>query len=197
MAQQYRIAVIAGDGIGKEVVPEGIRVLDSAASKFGIRFQWDSFPWGCAYYLAHGEMMPEDGLDRIRDHDAVYLGAVGYPGVPDHISLWGLLIKIRRGFDQYANIRPVRLMPGVVSPLRGRSPGDIDFVVVRDGDPWFLVEVKSGDDQLVPELALFQERCGAAHAFQVVIDRPYVDADCFARRTPVVVPARTFLSQLL
>lgn len=129
---QYKIAVIPGDGIGKEVVPEGIRVLEAAGSKFGIRFQWDAFPWSCEYYVKTGRMMPEDGLDRIRYHDAIFLGAVGFPGVPDHISLWGLLIPIRRGFEQYANIRPVRLMPGIESPLRGRAPGDIDFIVVRE-----------------------------------------------------------------
>ena len=129
---KYKIAVIAGDGIGKEVVPEGIRVLEAAGSKFDIQFQWDELPWSCEYYLKHGRMMPEDGLDRIRQHDAIFLGAVGFPGVPDHISLWGLLINIRRGFHQYANIRPVRLMPGIQSPLRGREPGDIDFIVVRE-----------------------------------------------------------------
>ena len=129
---KYRIAVIPGDGIGKEVVPEGIRVLEAAAAKFGIEFQWDEFPWSCDYYTRTGRMMPEDGLDQIRGHDAIFLGAVGFPGVPDHISLWGLLIRIRRGFEQYANIRPVRLMRGIESPLRGREAGDIDFIVVRE-----------------------------------------------------------------
>src|SRR5512143_2052646 len=128
----YKIAVIPGDGIGKEVVPEGIRVLEAAGSRFGIRFQWDPYPWSCEYYAKTGRMMPEDGLDQIRHHDAIFLGAVGFPGVPDHVSLWGLLIKIRRGFDQYANVRPVRLMPGVPSPLRGREAGEVDFVVVRE-----------------------------------------------------------------
>jgi tartrate dehydrogenase len=129
----YRIAVIAGDGIGTEVVPEGIRVLSAAAGQFGFDLQWDELPWGCDHYLRCGRMMPEDGLDAIAHHDAIYLGAVGFPArVPDHISLWGLLIKIRRGFDQYANIRPVRLMPGIRSPLEDRQPGDIDFIVVRE-----------------------------------------------------------------
>ncbi|HEX2799306.1 MAG TPA: isocitrate/isopropylmalate family dehydrogenase, partial [Thermoanaerobaculia bacterium] len=128
----YRIAVIPGDGIGQEVVPEGIRVLEAAGAKFSLTFQWDELPWSCAYYAKTGRMMPEDGLDQVRHHDAIFLGAVGFPGVPDHVSLWGLLIKIRRGFDQYANVRPVRLMPGVPSPLRGREAGDIDFVVVRE-----------------------------------------------------------------
>ena len=132
--RDFRIATIPGDGIGKEVVPEGIRVLEAAASKHGLRFQWDALPWSCEYYLAHGRMMPEDGLDQIRHHDAVYLGAVGFPGVADHISLWGLLIPIRRGFKQYANIRPVKLMPGVPCPLAGRQVGDIDMVVVRENN---------------------------------------------------------------
>ena len=128
----YKISVIPGDGIGKEVVPEGIRVLEAAGSRFGIEYDWKELPWSCEYYAKTGRMMPEDGLEQIRDHDAIFLGAVGFPGVPDHVSLWGLLIAIRRGFHQYANIRPVRLLPGVTSPLRGREEGDIDFIVVRE-----------------------------------------------------------------
>ncbi|MBX3717452.1 MAG: tartrate dehydrogenase [Burkholderiales bacterium] len=130
----YRIATIPGDGIGNEVVPEGIRVLEAAGRKFGIGFAWDEKPWSCAYYQKHGRMMPEDGLAQIRHHDAIFLGAVGYPGVPDHVSLWGLLVPIRREFQQYVNLRPVRLMPGVRSPLAGRKPGDIDFWVVRENN---------------------------------------------------------------
>ena len=129
---EHRIAVIAGDGIGKEVVPEGIRVLEAAGAKFGLRFQWDALPWSCEHHARHGRMMPEDGLEQIRHHAAIFLGAVGFPGVPDHVSLWGLLIPIRRGFQQYANIRPVRLMPGLRSPLLGRAAGDIDLVIVRE-----------------------------------------------------------------
>jgi tartrate dehydrogenase/decarboxylase/D-malate dehydrogenase len=130
---RHRIAVIAGDGIGREVVPEGIRVLDAVGAKHGIAFEWDELPWSCDYYVKHGRMMPADGLEQIRGHAAIFLGAVGFPTlVPDHISLWGLLIRLRRGFDQYANIRPVRLMPGIRSPLADRGPGDIDFVVVRE-----------------------------------------------------------------
>ena len=132
--QRYKIATIAGDGIGTEVVPEGIRVLEAAGRKFGVEFAWDELPWSCDHYLKHGRMMPEDGLDQIRHHDAIFLGAVGFPTVPDHISLWGLLIALRRGFQQYANIRPIRLMPGITSPLRGREPGDIDFIVVRENN---------------------------------------------------------------
>ena len=130
----YRIATIPGDRIGNEVVPEGVRVIEAAGRRFGIGFAWDEKPWSCAYYAKHGRMMPEDGLDQIRGHDAIYLGAVGFPGVPDHVSLWGLLVPIRREFQQYVNLRPVRLMPGVKSPLAGRNPGDIDFWVVRENN---------------------------------------------------------------
>ena len=132
--KNYRIATVPGDGIGKEVVPEGIRVLEAAGRKFGIAFTWDEKPWSCAYYAKHGHMMPADGLDQIRSHDAIFLGAVGFPGVPDHVSLWGLLIPIRREFQQYVNLRPVRLMAGVPSPLANRKPGDIDFWVVRENN---------------------------------------------------------------
>ncbi len=106
--KSYRIATIPGDGIGQEVVPQGIRVLNAVGRKFGINFDWDHLPWSCEYYRKTGTMMPQDGLDRIRHHDAIFLGAVGFPSVPDHISLWGLLIPIRRQFRQYANLRPVR-----------------------------------------------------------------------------------------
>ena len=106
----YRVAVIPGDGIGNEVVPEGIRVLEAVAKKVGIQFQWDHFPWSCEYYKETGQMMPADGLEQIRHHDAIFLGAVGFPGVPDHISLWGLLIPIRRIFEQYANVRPKKAL---------------------------------------------------------------------------------------
>lgn len=130
--KQYSIAVIAGDGIGKEVMPEGIRVLDAAAQICGFAIDWHSFDWSCETYHATGQMMPDDGIAQLSQHDAIYLGAVGYPGVPDHISLWGLLIPIRREFDQYVNLRPVRLLPGVTSPLAGIKEGDIDFWVVRE-----------------------------------------------------------------
>ncbi|HEY2630726.1 MAG TPA: isocitrate/isopropylmalate family dehydrogenase, partial [Usitatibacter sp.] len=132
--KNYRIAVIAGDGIGKEVVPEGMRVLEAAGRKFGFSLQFDEKPWSCEYYAKHGEMMPKDGLESIRHHDSIFLGAVGFPGVPDHVSLWGLLIPIRRGFHEYVNLRPVRLMPGIPSPLANRKPGDIDFWVVRENN---------------------------------------------------------------
>ena len=128
----YSIACIPGDGIGKEVVPEGIRVLERAASLYGFSLNWTSYPWSCEYYARHGEMMPSDGLDQLREHDAIFLGAVGFPGVPDHVSLWGLLLPIRRRFDQYVNLRPIRLMPGMDSPLAKAVPGEIDFLIVRE-----------------------------------------------------------------
>ena len=130
---KQRIAVIPGDGIGKEVVPEGLRVLDAAASRFDLDLQWDDFDWSCDYYLKHGQMMPDDWKSQIGSHDAIFFGAVGWPDkVPDHISLWGSLLKFRREFDQYVNLRPVRLMPGIPTPLAGRKVGDIDFYVVRE-----------------------------------------------------------------
>src|SRR5438309_4711936 len=130
--KNYKIAVIEGDGIGREVVPEGIRVLEAAARRFDLSFTWQHFDWSCETYVKTGRMMPEDGLEQLRPFDAIYLGAVGYPGVPDHTSLWGLLIPIRRGFQQYVNRRPARLLEGITSPLSGRKAGDIDFVIVRE-----------------------------------------------------------------
>jgi tartrate dehydrogenase/decarboxylase/D-malate dehydrogenase len=128
----YQIALIPGDGIGKEVVPEGVRTLEVLAAKYGFELSVASFPYSCQYYIEHGNMMPTDALDQLRSFDAILLGAVGAPGVSDHVSLWGLLIPIRRSFDQYANVRPVRLLPGVHSPLANRSSEEIDFVIVRE-----------------------------------------------------------------
>ncbi|MDG4719804.1 MULTISPECIES: tartrate dehydrogenase [Thalassospira] len=131
---KHKIAVIAGDGIGTEVMPEGVRVLEAAAEVYGIDLTFDTFEFGsCDYYLKHGQMMPDNWKDQIGNHDAIYFGAVGWPDtVPDHISLWGSLIQFRRDFDQYVSLRPAKLMPGVPSPLAGRKPGDIDFYVVRE-----------------------------------------------------------------
>jgi tartrate dehydrogenase/decarboxylase/D-malate dehydrogenase len=126
----FRIAVIPGDGIGQEVVPEGLRVLDRLSEQ--TRFEYEHFPWGCQYYLQTGRMMDDDGLDRLQGFDAIYFGAVGWPGVPDHVSLWGLRLAICQGFDQYANIRPVRLLPGVPSPLKNATADNMDWVVVRE-----------------------------------------------------------------
>jgi len=134
MSNAIRIAVIAGDGIGKEVVPEGLRALEKAASVHGLDLRFDHFDFASVdYYQKHGQMLPEDWKAQIGGHDAIFFGAVGWPAViPDHISLWGSLIRFRREFDQYINLRPVRLMPGVESPLAGRKVGDIDFYVVRE-----------------------------------------------------------------
>ncbi len=135
MTKEIRVAVIPGDGIGREVVPAGQCVLDTVAKIHGgFSFDYETFPWSCAYYLEHGRMMPEDGLKIISQFDAIFLGAVGFPGVPDHISLWGLLLPIRRTFEQYINLRPVKLLPNVKSPLANRVPGDIDFFVVRENN---------------------------------------------------------------
>ena len=133
-SNSFRIAVIPGDGIGKEVVPEGVRVLEKAAARFGIGLSFDWFDFASYdYHAKHGQMMPDDWKEKIGSHDAIFFGAVGWPaGVPDHVSLWGSLLQFRREFDQYVNLRPVRLMPGVPSPLAGRGPGDIDFWVVRE-----------------------------------------------------------------
>jgi tartrate dehydrogenase/decarboxylase / D-malate dehydrogenase len=129
-----KIAVIAGDGIGREVIPEGLRVLDAVTRKFGIQLSFDHFDFAsCDYFAKHGQMMPDNWKDQIGHHDAIYFGAVGWPDiVPDHISLWGSLLKFRREFDQYVNLRPCRLMPGIPSPLANRKAGDIDFYVVRE-----------------------------------------------------------------
>jgi tartrate dehydrogenase/decarboxylase/D-malate dehydrogenase len=132
MSKTYRLAVIPGDGIGKETTPEGLRVLDAAARRFGFQLKLDHYDWSCETYKQTGAMMPPDGLDMVREADSIFLGAVGWPGVPDHISLWGLLIPFRRQFDQYVNLRPCRLMPGAVTPLAGRTEQDIDFYVVRE-----------------------------------------------------------------
>src|SRR3989440_12080613 len=139
--KNYKIAVIEGDGIGREVVPEGIRVLEAAARRFDLSFSWQRFDWSCETFLKTGRMMPEDGLEQLRPFDAIYLGAVGFPGVPDHTSLWGLLIPIRRGFKQYVNRRPARLLEGITSPLSGRKAGDIDFIIVRENSEGEYSEV--------------------------------------------------------
>ena len=128
----YRIALIPGDGIGHEVVPAAAAVLEKVGGRFGFTFDWMEFDWSCERYTKLGQMMPEDGADQLRAFDGIFLGAVGYPGVEDHISLWGLLIPIRRAFDQYANVRPLKLFEGVKSPLAGRGAGDIDMVIVRE-----------------------------------------------------------------
>lgn len=129
----FNIAVIAGDGIGPEVLREGVKILKKVESLDpALSFSFTEFPWGCEYYLKNGVMMPEDGMETLRSYDAIYLGAVGYPGVPDHISLWGLLLKIRKGFDQYVNLRPVKLLSGAPCPLKDISREQIDMLVIRE-----------------------------------------------------------------
>jgi tartrate dehydrogenase len=134
VSQRYRIAVIPGDGIGREVVPEGLRCLRAAAAAHGFELEIVEFGFACAdYWVRHGEMLPPDWREVLGDFDAIFFGAVGWPEVvPDHVSLWGSLLRFRRGFDQYVNLRPVRLLRGVRSPLRDPRPGDIDFLVVRE-----------------------------------------------------------------
>ena len=177
---KHRIAVIAGDGIGKEVVPEGIRVLEAVGRKFGISFEWREFDWSCQRYLDTGRMMPEDGIAEIAPFESIFLGAVGHPSVPDHISLWGLLIPFRRHFQQYVNQRPVRLLPGMTSPLRDRGPKDIDMIIVRENVEGEYSEIGgrlyAGTDQ---EMAMQQTvftRQGVdriiRHAFELARKRP-------------------------
>jgi tartrate dehydrogenase/decarboxylase/D-malate dehydrogenase len=129
---RHRVAVIAGDGIGREVIPAGLAVLEAVTRSSGIRLQTTDFPWGCDYYRRTGRMLDEDGFDRLRDFDAIYFGAVGAPDVPDHVSVWELILPIRQRFDQYVNLRPMRLMPGVRGPLAGRGPADLDMLCVRE-----------------------------------------------------------------
>jgi tartrate dehydrogenase/decarboxylase/D-malate dehydrogenase len=130
----FNIAVIAGDGIGKEVVPEGMRVLEAAGQRFNFQMHWHAFNWSCETYVQTGKMMPDDGLRQLRPFNAIFLGAVGHPSVPDHVSLWGLLIPVRRTFRQYLNLRPVRLFDGIESPLKNWKAGQIDFTIVRENN---------------------------------------------------------------
>jgi len=160
---RYRIAVIPGDGIGHEVVPEGIRALEAAGSRFGFSMDWDEKDWSCSRYVETGRFMPYDGIEQIQSHDAIYLGAVGDPRVPDHISLWGLLIPIRRMMRQWVNLRPVRLVQGVPSPLRDRGPEDIDFVVVRENSEGEYSEVGGrrdvgGSSERAEQLSVFTKK---------------------------------------
>jgi tartrate dehydrogenase/decarboxylase / D-malate dehydrogenase len=161
--KNYKIAVLEGDGIGREVVPEGLRVLEATAHHFNLNFSWQHFNWSCQTYLKTGRMMPEDGLDQLRPFDAIYLGAVGDPAVPDHISLWGLLIPIRRAFQQYVNLRPVRLLPGVHSPVRNYPPGQIDSCIVRENNEGEYSEVggrlyRNTDAEMAVQESLFTRR---------------------------------------
>ncbi len=157
MTEPIRVAVIPGDGIGREVIPEGIRVLEAAGNKHRINFDWQEFDWSCRTWLETGKMMPDDGIERLGNFDAIYLGAVGDVTVPDHISLWGLLIPIRREFDQYINLRPVRLFEGVPCPLAGRKPGDIDFMVVRENSEGEYSTIGGIEKEGTPEECVTQQ----------------------------------------
>jgi tartrate dehydrogenase/decarboxylase / D-malate dehydrogenase len=176
----YKVAVIAGDGIGKEVVPCGIDVLEAVGRRYGFDFTWTEFNWGCEQYLKTGRMMPEDGLDQLRDFHAIFLGAVGLPTVPDHVSLWGLLIPIRRAFRQYINLRPVKLLKGIRTPLAGREPRDIDMVIVRENNEGEYSEVggrlyAGTDDELVMQQSIFTRKgCDRVirYAFDLASTRP-------------------------
>ena len=154
---RFRIAVIPGDGIGNETVPEGIKALEAASRKCGFELAFDHYDWSCETYAKTGRMMPEDGLDQLRNHDAIFLGAVGFPGVPDHVSLWGLLIPIRREFQQYVNLRPVRLLPGITPPVHGYKPGDIDFYVVRENNEGEYSEIGGRMYEGTPQEFVLQE----------------------------------------
>ncbi|PYM82493.1 MAG: tartrate dehydrogenase [Candidatus Rokuibacteriota bacterium] len=177
---RHRIAVIPGDGIGREVVPEGTRVLDAAARRFNFELDWTTFDWSCQTYTETGRMMPADGLDQLRRFDAIYLGAVGFPGVPDHVSLWGLLIPIRRAFRQYVNLRPVRLLPGAHSPLAGRGPADIDMLIVRENNEGEYSEIggrlhRGTPDEVAVQESVFTRRgCDRVmrYAFELARTRP-------------------------
>ncbi len=176
----YRIAVIPGDGIGTEVVPEGLKVLQALAPRFDIEFQFEHFDWSCERYLETGAMMPEDGIEQLSSFDAIFLGAVGFPSVLDHVSLWGLLIPIRREFRQYINLRPVRLFEGMRCPLADKQPGDIDFYVVRENNEGEYSNVggrlyAGTDDEMAMQQSIFTRRGTdrvLRYAFELAQSRP-------------------------
>src|SRR5918998_1025431 len=160
---QYRIAVIPGDGIGREVTPAALEVLEAAGRAHGFALELTEYPWGCDYFVENGRMMPVDAIDGLRGSDAIFLGAVGRPDVPDHISLWGLLIPIRRTFRQYVNLRPVRLWPGIPSPLRDVTPEQVDMVIVRENNEGEYSEIggrlhQGTEEELAVQEALFTRR---------------------------------------
>ena len=187
MKPHHRIAVIAGDGIGQEVMPEGIRVLETVAAKFGIGLQFDHFDFAsCDYFERHGQMLPDDWKAQIGGHDAIYFGAVGWPDkVPDHISLWGSLLLFRREFDQYVNVRPAKLMPGVIAPVvrrdgSPRQPGEIDMVIVRENTEGEYSSIGGrmfpGTDREIVVQETVMSRIGVdrvlRYAFEVARSRP-------------------------
>ena len=150
--RKHKIAVVPGDGIGPETIKEGVNVLEAVSKKVGdMTFEFSYFPWGCEYYLENGKMMPEDGLERLEKFEAIYLGAIGDPRVPDHISLRELLLKIRFSFDQYINLRPIKLLEGVPCPLKNKGPEDIDFIVVRENSEGFYTGIGGRYKKGIPE----------------------------------------------
>ena len=161
--RRHAIAVIPGDGIGREVTPAALEVLEAAGRAHGFELQLTEYPWGCDYYVANGTMWPSDALETLRPSDAIFLGAVGRPDVPDHVSLWGLLIPIRRAFRQYVNLRPIRLWPGVPSPLRDITPEQVDMVIVRENNEGEYSEIggrlhQGTEDELAVQEAIFTRR---------------------------------------
>jgi len=176
----YKIAVIAGDGIGKETIPAGIEVLNVAAERHAFACAFTDLPWGCDYYLEHGRMLPEDWVDVLRGFDAIYLGAIGAPTVPDHISAQQLLLPMRKQLLQWVNVRPMRLLPGITSPLAGRGPGDIDMICIRENSEGEYCGIggrvhKGTPDELATQTGVFTrtgiERC-ARYAFEMARSRP-------------------------
>ncbi len=175
-----RVAVIAGDGIGKEVIPAGLEVLKKTAALCGAKVEFVEFPWGCDFYRANGRMMDEDGFDRLKDFDAIYLGAIGDPAVPDHISVWQLILPIRQRFDQYVNLRPMRLVAGAKTPLAGRGAADIDMVCVRENSEGEYAGIggrlHAGTPNDVAQQVSLMTRRGidriARYAFEVASKRP-------------------------
>ncbi len=187
---EYRIAAIPGDGIGAEVVAAGIEVLAAIEARApGLTFTIETFPWGSDYYRAHGRMMAEDGLETLKGFDAIYFGAVGDPAVPDHVTLWGLRLAICQGFDQYANVRPARLLPGVKSPLAGVSEGDLDWVIVRENSEGEYAGAggrahRGLPEEVAVETAIFT-RCGIERimrfAFELARTRPARHLTCVTK----------------
>jgi tartrate dehydrogenase/decarboxylase/D-malate dehydrogenase len=179
--KQYRIAAVPGDGIGVDTIDEAILALQTVCEVHGgIGLTFERYPWSCEYYLHHGQMMPDDGLQILDDYDSILFGAAGFPTVPDHVSLWGLLLPIRQAFDQYINLRPVRLLPGIPGPLRDKGPADIDFVCVRENTEGEYCGVggrvhRGGDDEVAVQTAVFT-RAGTErvlrYAFEVAARRP-------------------------
>jgi tartrate dehydrogenase/decarboxylase / D-malate dehydrogenase len=178
--RKHKIAVIAGDGIGQEVIPCGMEIMRVAAAADGFQIEFIEFPWGCDFYLREKRMMPRDGLDQLRQFDAIYLGAIGAPTVPDHISVWELILPIRQRFEQYVNLRPMRLLGGAVSPLAGRGPADIDMICVRENSEGEYVglggRVHAGTPYEVAEQTGIFTRHGieriVRYAFEVARSRP-------------------------